>query len=225
MALLLSCCSVCLHSSACMLYSIWSPEWHWEEMTVMCYSLQRRSPLVFWHRGFLYTLTNLHIRPLVHQYFSSLSLSPLILNHILYPVSIAGKCYVALQAVFVWKAQFSSFEESSENCWDAENQFTMELSQVCVNEWLISVWWHWPKMTLDWPLKKKKTRKVCAWRKWVMFENSVCWKVHSIPCYLFKTKQIICLLYARLLGVSKVSMWCNHPVVINNKSLKFWKIQ
>ncbi len=47
--------------------------------------------------------------------------------------------------------QFSSFEESSENCWDAENQFTMEHSQVCVNEWLISVWWHWPKITLVWP--------------------------------------------------------------------------
>lgn len=49
----------------------------------------------------LQSLTNTHIRPLVHQYFSSLSLSPLILNYILYPVSIAGKCYVALQAVFV----------------------------------------------------------------------------------------------------------------------------
>ncbi len=49
----------------------------------------------------LHTLTNIHIRPLVHQYFCSLSLSPLILNHILYPVSIAGKYYVALQAVFV----------------------------------------------------------------------------------------------------------------------------
>ncbi len=48
----------------------------------------------------LHTLTNIHIRPLVHRYFCSLSLSPLILNHILYPVSIAGKCYVALQAVF-----------------------------------------------------------------------------------------------------------------------------